>query len=185
MLRIYLFHKIALRPWNTFDDKMALIPVCCAIMQQAITWANFGLDLCCHMESLGHIEVIGNISICLAIECCSSVIFVITQCGKATGYLMWVLGIYRIMMRHDCHSFAGGSSRSKWTKQPAASHISFRGSSFNYRPARNVPLRRPISPRASDGIAVNVSLDGLLLSAIITWSWNNGMHCMFLYILMV
>ena len=55
--QIYLFNKIALRPWDSFDEKMPLIPVCYAIMQQAwITWANVDLDLCCHKDSLGHIE---------------------------------------------------------------------------------------------------------------------------------
>ena len=34
--------------------------VLCAIRQQAITWANIDADLCHHMASIGHKELIGQ-----------------------------------------------------------------------------------------------------------------------------
>ena len=41
-------------PQNIFDDKSRWVG---AIRQQAITWANVDQDLCCHMATLGLIEL--------------------------------------------------------------------------------------------------------------------------------
>ena len=47
--------------WMSLDftgDQSTLVQVMAgALRQQAITWANVDPDLCCHMASLGHIEL--------------------------------------------------------------------------------------------------------------------------------
>ena len=45
------------------DDKSTLVQVPGAIRQQAITWANVDPDLCHHMVSLGHNELIHGLAL--------------------------------------------------------------------------------------------------------------------------